>query len=263
MLPPDRPTCASGSMLEVSVGRKGKAYRVRTTVRRHGLWLCALTIVTALSQASFVQAQIGALTTNCKSSGFNRTKTVYQFVATCRGRAPSPDGSLIIVQRAYRDRQPPIELQDSHGKILARLSSLSDDMPFTVLWSPDAHWLAVNHHVGSFMDELELFEIVDRRVVRRRQLVTAAKRQAVSRFRCLTPDAVLPSAMRWSKDSRHLMIVTISSPYACSENAKAGDWWPLWMIGDVATGRIDAKSVRVDKAEGALQEPRDPLYRRF
>ena len=229
------------------MGRKGKAYRVRTTVRRHGLWLCALTIVTALSQASFVQAQIGALTTNCKSSGFNRTKTVYQFVATCRGRAPSP----------------PIELQDSHGKILARLSSLSDDMPFTVLWSPDAHWLAVNHHVGSFMDELELFEIVDRRVVRRRQLVTAAKRQAVSRFRCLTPDAVLPSAMRWSKDSRHLMIVTISSPYACSENAKAGDWWPLWMIGDVATGRIDAKSVRVDKAEGALQEPRDPLYRRF
>ncbi|WP_243403021.1 MULTISPECIES: hypothetical protein [Bacteria] len=224
---------------------------------------CAIVSGFALGFASSTSAQIGALTTDCKASGFNRSKTAYQFVATCPGRAPSPDGRLAIVQHAYRDRQPPIELQDAKGKTLAHLATLADDMPFAVLWSRDGRWLAVNHHVGSFMDELQLFEIVGRQIVRRRALVTAAKRQAVTRYRCLRPDSVLPSAVRWSKDSRHLMVVTISSPYACSENAKAGDWWPLWMIGDVATGRIDAKSVKVDKAEGALHEPRDPLYRSF
>lgn len=224
---------------------------------------CAIAIAIMPGSNSIASAQVGALTTDCKAGGFNRQHTVYQFVATCPGRAPSPDGRLAVVQHAYRDRQPPIELQDARGKTLARLTTLSDDMPFAVLWSPDGRWLAVNHHAGSFMDELRLFEVVRQRIVERRTLVIAAKRQAVSRYRCLKPDAVLPSAMRWSKDSRHLVIVTISSPYACSENAKAGDWWPLWMIGDAVTGRVDTNSVRADKAEGALQEPRDPLYRRF
>lgn len=223
----------------------------------------SIAILIALGHTTPMRAQIGALSTNCRASGFDRNKIIYQFVATCRGRAPSPDGRLAIVQRAYRDRQPPITLQDAHGRTLARLRSLSDDMPFAVLWSPNGQWLAVNHHVGSFMDELQLFEIVDRRIVRRRDLVTAARRQATQTYRCLTPNAVLPSAIRWSKDSRRLMMVTISSPYACSATARPGDWWPLWMIGDIRTGRIDPKSVKVDRAEGALQEPRDPLYRRF
>lgn len=239
------------------------AHGVCPVARRRLLSAWSIAILMAPGHAAPVHAQIGALSTDCRASGFNRTRSIYQFVATCRGRAPSPDGRLAIVQRAYKDRQPPITLQDAHGRTLALLPSLSDDMPFAVLWSPDGRWLAVNHHVGSFMDELQLFEIVDRQIVRRRDLVTAARGQATRRYRCLAPHAVLPSAIRWSKDSRRLMMVTISSPYACSATARPGDWWPLWMIGDIHTGRIDPKSVRVDRAEGALQEPRDPLYRRF
>lgn len=220
-------------------------------------------VAAGLTFSASVSAQIGALTTDCRASGFNARKTAYQFVATCPGRAPSPNSQFAIVQHAYRDRQPPIELQDSRGKILVRLTSLSDDMPFTVLWSPDGHWLAVNHHVGSFMDELQIFEIVNRRIVERPALAKSAKQQAVSRYRCLNPADVLPSAIRWSKDSRRLMMVTISSLYACSDTAKIGDWWPLWMIGEVRTGQVDFRSIRVDKAEGPLREARDILYRRF
>ncbi|MEA1085384.1 hypothetical protein SFC76_14050 [Sphingomonas sp. CD22] len=207
--------------------------------------------------------QISALSTDCKAGGPRRGLGVYQFVATCAGRAPSPDGRLAIVQRAYRDRQPPIELQDANGRIVARLGNLSDDMPFTVMWSPDSHWVAVNHHVGSFMDELKIFEIVGRTIIERPRLTNAARQQAVQRFRCLSPSSVLPNAIRWSKDGHRLAMVTISSQDACSETAKRGDWRPLWMIGDVRTGRIDPASVRVDKADGPLREPRDPLYRGF
>ncbi|MBJ6122307.1 hypothetical protein JAO74_10945 [Sphingomonas sp. BT553] len=207
--------------------------------------------------------QIGALSTDCKASGFDRGHRAYQFVATCAGRAMSPDGRYAIVQRAYRDHQPPIELQTAGGRVVARLPELSDDMPFVVLWSPDSRRIAVNHHVGSFMDDLRLFEIVGNKVVPRSALIVAAKHLAVQRFRCLSPGAVLPNAARWSADGHRLMIVTVSSLYACSDTAKAGDWWPLWMIGDVRTGRIDPASIRIDKADGPLREPRDTLYRGF
>lgn len=216
-----------------------------------------------LYSPSALQGQIGALSTDCKASGLNRDRSAYQFVATCPGRAMSPDRRLVVVQRSYRDRQPPIEIRDAAGKTLGRLSSISDDMPFVVLWSPDSHWVAINHHVGSFMDELHLFEIVGRKIVERPGLVKTVKQHAVRRYPCLTPAAVLPGAMRWSKDSHRLMLVTISSLYACSETAKKGDWWPLWMIGDIRTGRIDPASIRIDKGDGPLREPRDPMYRSF
>lgn len=226
--------------------------------------IVALTIVAATAVASYPSAlpgQIGALSTDCKASGFSRDHRVYQIVATCPGRATSPDGRLAIVQRAYRDRQPPIELQDAKGRTLARLGSVSDDMPLTILWSPDSHWVAVNHHVGSFMDELHLFAIAGQTIVERPALVKAAKQHAVRRYPCLTPDAVLPNALRWSRDSRHLVLVTVSSLYACSDTARKGDWFPLWMIGDVRAGRVDPTSLRVDKADGPLKEPIDRLYR--
>ncbi len=223
------------------------------------LSLCATAALMNCPSASL--GQIGALSIDCKASGFTRDRSAYQFVATCPGRATSPDRRLVVVQRAYDDRQPPIVVQDAAGRTLGRLSSISDDMPFVVLWSPDSHWIAVNHHVGSFMDELRLFEIVGEKIIERPGLVKAAKYQAVRRYPCLTSSAVLPKAMRWSKDSRRLVLVTISSLYACSDNAKKGDWWPLWMVADVGTGRIDPASIRVDKADGPLKEPSETRYR--
>lgn len=208
-------------------------------------------------------AQVGALTTDCTAGGYNRRTKWHQFVATCAGRAQSPNSRFAIVQHAYREKQPPIELQDGLGRTLARIPNLSDDMPFSVSWSQDSRWVAVNHHVGSFMDQLRLFEIVGSRLVERTALTQAAQRVATSRYPCLSSDAVLPSAIRWGKDGHHLVMVTISSLYACNDTAKRGDWWPLWMVGDVRTGQIDLRSVRVDKADGPLREPRDEVYRRL
>jgi hypothetical protein len=54
-----------------------------------------------------VHAQVGALEVDCKLGGGGGADG-YQFVATCPGRAKSPDGRFAVVQRPYRDRQPPI-----------------------------------------------------------------------------------------------------------------------------------------------------------
>ncbi|MDP1027871.1 hypothetical protein Q5H91_11650 [Sphingomonas sp. KR1UV-12] len=233
------------------------------TLARIVTLFAAIGIAVICDANTLSMAQVGALSTDCKAVGFDEAHRTYQMVATCAGKAISPNGRYAIVQRAYRDRQPPILLQDTRGRTLMRLTMLSDDMPFAVLWSPDSHWIAVNHHVGSFMDRLHLFEMVGDKAVERSTLIRAARHVVTRRYPCLTPDAVLPNALRWSKDGHHLVMVTISSLYACSDTAKSGDWWPLWMIGDVRTGKIDVASVRVDKADGPLHEPRDLLYRGF
>lgn len=213
--------------------------------------------------ASAAYAQVGALQTGCKFGGWE-AKGVYQFVSTCAGRALSPDGRFAVVQKAYDDTQPPIELQDADGRTLARLGSLSDDMPFQVMWSPDSKWFLVNHHVGSFMDVLQVFEIVDRRAVERPAVVKSAVDLASRRYTCLQPDMILPNGVKWSRDSRRVVLVTISRPDACTDYGRhRGTWHSLWMIEDVATGHIDPASVRVQRDDKPLKLPRTGAYAAF
>jgi hypothetical protein len=224
--------------------------------------MTALSAALAITPArSAAPPQATAFSTDCPSVGGD-IKQGYQFIATCAGRSYSPDRRYSIVQRAYDDKQPAIEVQDAHGRTIATLKSLSDDMPFRVFWAPDSRWFFVNHHVGSFMDEMQLFEITGRTVVEHRALVQSAIRTATGRFPCLPPNSVLPNGARWMPDGRSIVIVTISRPSACSEAGRPGSWKPLWMIGDARTGRIDRSSIRVARGDGELREPRDRLYAR-
>lgn len=214
--------------------------------------------------APAVHAQVSALETDCGLVGKPGAR-IYQFVATCAGRAASPDGRLAIVQKAYQEVQPPIELQDAQGRVLAALPSLSDDMPFSVAWSPDGRWFFVNHHVGSFMDVLRVFEIVGRTAVERPALVRAAVRTATSRYPCLPPDQVLPNGARWTRDGRGIVLVTVSRPGACAPEGGArrpGPWRSLWMIGEVGSGRILPGSIRVQPNDRPPRMPVDGLYAR-
>jgi hypothetical protein len=203
------------------------------------------------------------LETDCEVGG-ERGEDGYQFVATCPGRAKSPDGRFAVVQRAYRDRQPPIELQDSKGRVVAKLGTLSDDMPFQVHWSPNSRWFFVNHHVGSFMDVLKIFEITGGRAVERPALVRSAAKIASRRYPCLRRDMILPSGARWTRDGRSIVLVTISRPDACSSDytRRPGRWQPLWMIGDARSGLVEARSIEPEPGDRGLREPRTGLYSR-
>lgn len=208
-------------------------------------------------------AQVGALQTDCGLGG-GLSDGSYQFVSTCAGRAQSPDGRLAIVQRAYRDAQPPIELRDDRDRTLASLPGISDNMPFSVSWAPNSRWFFVNHHVGSFMDELKVFEIVGNRAVERPALHASAVRIATDWYPCLPPGMVRPRGYRWTADSRRVVLVTLSATYACHPDfsQRRGTWRPLWMIGDVRTGRVVTGSVRAALDSGPLEPPRDGQYRR-
>lgn len=217
----------------------------------------------AVPARSGAAAQATALDTDCKSVGGD-AKSGYQFIPTCAGRALSPDRRYAIVLHAYRDNQPPIELQDARGRVLGKLPGLRDDMPFRVFWAPNSRWVFVNHHVGSFMDEMQVFEIVGDRVFERKALNRSATRVAVGRYPCLPENMVLPNGTRWTRDGRHIVLVTVSAPYACSEFGKRpGTFKELWMIGDARTGRILPTSIRVDHSITRLIEPRDGIYARF
>ena len=230
---------------------------------RLSAWSCSLAAAAlAVAPARPMPPQATAFYTDCRSVG-GRIATGYQFIATCAGRSWSPDRRYSIVQRAYENEQPPIEVRDARGRTIATLKSLGDDMPFRVFWSRDSRWFFVNHHVGSFMDEMQLFEITGGSVVERGTLVRSAVRAAVGRFPCLPPRGVLPNGARWLPDGRRIVLVTISRPDACADSARRPRVWkPLWMIGDARTGRIDQRSVRIARGDGELQEPRDGPYAR-
>jgi len=231
----------------------------KSALRCIAVGLYALLIVLCASAA---EAQVGALQTDCRLGG--KRGDSYQFVATCAGSAPSPDRHFAVVQHPYRDTQPPIELQDAQGRTIVRLRSLSDDMPFSVWWSPNSRWFFVNHHVGSFMDTLQVFEVKGRSAIERPALGRAAVRLATRRYPCLRPQMVYPNGLRWSRDGRRLIIVTISATYACQEFARhPGRWQSLWMIGDVQSGRLDGNSIRVQPDEGPLAPPRGGPYGGF
>lgn len=224
----------------------------------------AVTLGLAFAVVSATHAEVGALQTDCKLGG-KQDDGSYQFVATCPGRSVSPDGKFVVVQKAYDDDQPPIELQNAHtGRSVTTLRSLSDDMPFSVSWAPNSRWFYVNHHVGSFMDVLQLFQIVGGKAPERRTLVRAAIRQAVHRYPCLPPNMVLPNGTKWSRNGKRIVIVTISRPDVCETwSRRHGTWRSLWMIGDIRTGRIVPGTIRIQADDKPLEMPKDGPYADF
>lgn len=228
-------------------------------MKTKGLARLLFAIVLCLLVAPAAHAQVGALQTGCGLVG-GRSDGAYQFVATCAGRSSSPDGRFAVVQKAYEDQQPPIELQDAEGRVLAALPSLSDDMPFSVAWSPNARWFFVNHHVGSFMEVLQVFEIAGETAVERPALGRSAVKIATTRYPCLPPDQVLPNGARWTRDGKGIVLVTISRPDACAMFKRPGRWRSLWMIGDVDSGLVSSASIRAQPDDKPLRMPADGPY---
>lgn len=228
------------------------------------MWLKLALPFLFLTVAPVAQAQVGALQTDCKLGGMQRDGS-YQFIPTCAGRAISPDGRFAIVQKSYDDDQPPIEFQNGRSKVLMKVHNLSDDMPFSVLWSPDSRWLMVNHHVGSFMDVLQIFEIVHSRAIERTALIKAVQREAVRRYPCLPLDMVLPNGIKWSRDSRRVALYTVSRPDTCTEwSKKKGTFKALLMVGNITTGKIETATVRILPDDGkTIQIPKSSAYAGF
>lgn len=201
-----------------------------------------------------VKAQVTAFTTNCDLAGPQTTGEV-QFLPTCPGRAPSPDRHHAVVQTVIGDGRTLLELQDASGRVLDALPSLSDGMPLTVRWAPNAKWFLANHYDGSGLSFLQLFEMVGNKAIERPALGGLAIKEMVDRYPCLQPDLVMLSGLGWSQDSASIILLARSRLDACSamhlpgaptENGHSPDagWKPLRMIGKVAHAAIDPKSIR-------------------
>lgn len=217
-------------------------------------------------------AQITVFETDCKLAGAD-TNGMYQFVPTCAGRAPSPDNRFAIVQREDGDGiSSLVELQDARGRRLDTLPSLNDAMPFTILWAPRAGWFFANHYIGSGLSLLRVFEIVDSKAIERPTLVQQAIRLSRQRYPCLPDDdLIVPMGLRWSLDGDAIILLTTARLDACRDSASHDDapayvampdmgWKPLWMIGQAATGTIDALSIRVQDFDTPFVPPTDGPY---
>lgn len=225
----------------------------------------------ALLGSAPAAAQVGALQTDCKLGG-PQDRRSYQFVATCAGRAPSPDRRFSIVQRAYTADQPPIELQDRHGRTITRIGQLRDDMPFAVLWAPNSQWFLVSHHVGSFMDRPEVYQISNRRVISRDRFRLIGQQLAQKIFPCLPrskADWARGAVQGWSKDGRRVAWAFITQTDMCSPEyggksvSYEKNWKPVWMISEIPSGRVIPGSVHIDNSRSGLTLPRDHRYDEF
>jgi len=221
--------------------------------------------------ASYASAQVGALQTECKLGG-PIGKRGYQFVATCAGRAVSPDGRFAIVQHAYTTIQRPIELQEAHGRVIAKIQALTDDMPFAVFWSPNSRWFAVNHHVGSFQERPEIYEITGTRVIAHGGIRREARRKAIRISPCLHKvkwDFVHGDVIGWSRDGRKVAWYFETDTDACMGPRELGpvpkseQWKAFWMITDAATGAIVPGSIRIIPDDRSDYYPPDKLYAEY
>jgi hypothetical protein len=185
----------------------------------------------------------------------------YQFVASCAATAPSLDGGLAVVQAA--GERGDVTLRDGKGGLVDELPALSDDMPFTVYWSPAGRWFFANHYTGSGQDRLRLFEVVNGMAIERSDVFADAVRALVERYPCLARASHIDaSGWRWSRDGTRLLLIAYARPDACSpdpgERGPRGDWQPMWMIGDIRTGRVDRSSARVRRH--VAPPPKDGAY---
>jgi hypothetical protein len=230
-----------------------------------------LTFILILFGGVSAAAQVGALQTDCGLGG-TTGKGGYQFVATCAGRALSPDRHYSIVQRAYQDDQPPIELQNGRGRTVTKIRQLSDDMPFAIFWAPNSRWFLASHHVGSFMDRPEVYEVKNGRVIAHNEFRRVGLALAQRLFPCLPQartDWANGAVQGWSKDSRRIAWVFITRTDMCSKDyggrsvSYEKSWKPIWMISEIPSGRIIEGSVHIDRSETGLKLPADHRYDEF
>jgi hypothetical protein len=207
----------------------------------------------------------GALDTDCSHVEDGLGGPGYQFVNACPGHSQSPDGRFAIVQRGGESGGS-VMLSDKSGELRDEIPSLMDAMPFVLFWQPQSAWFFVNHYLGSGLERLRVFEIVNRSAIERSSVFAEATREMVRRYPCLGRHAsVVASGWQWSRDGRRIAMVVYARPDACLEPdgkgnwVPQGDWQPRWMIGDAATGRIDPASVRV-RRNGVGPMPADGPY---
>jgi len=207
----------------------------------------------------------GALDRDCSHVADGLGGPGYRFISGCPGRAASPDGRFAV----SLSPQEGAKLVDASGTLLGDIPNLSDAMPFVIFWSPRSNWFFANHYLGSGLERLRVFEIVNRTAIERSSMFAAATREMIAHYPCLGRHAsvVVASGWRWSRDGRRIAMAVYARPDSCHAEVAPGLWEPqgrwetLWMIGDAESGQIDPASVRVRTDSGPM--PSDGPYAAF
>jgi hypothetical protein len=211
----------------------------------------------------------GAFDVDCSHVGKGLGGPGYQFIATCPVRSVAPNGRWAVEQTG--GEAGGVSLTDAEGEPLDDLPQLMDGMPFVLFWSPRSDWFLVNHYQGSTMDQLRVFQIVNREAIERSAVFAEATRIMVERNPCLAraqSGRVYASGWRWSRDGRRIALVAYAHPAACIPPVASRpghedeDVETLWMIGEAASGRIDPASVR-ERPGGLGDMPADGPYAGF
>ena len=203
---------------------------------------------------------------DCSGVGREPGASAYTFQSPCAGRSIAPNGRWGVEMIAPTGA---VRLAGPDGLSIDDIASLADGLPFVLEWSPRSDWFFVNHSLGRGEERLRLFQIINRSVVERSALFAEASREMVRRFPCLGRGGeVRVSGRRWSADGSRVALVAYAPADACLVRRGAGDFavegdlQPLWMIGEVESGRIDPATVRTH-AGGIAELPSDGPYAAF
>ena len=206
------------------------------------------------------------LNLDCDGVGRQPGGSAYTFRPPCAGRSIAPNGRWGVEVIAGTGN---VRLGGPDGRTIDDIPSLTNDMPFVLEWSPRSDWFFVNHSVGNGEERLRVFQIVNRSVIERSALLAEATEEMVRRYPCLGNGAqVRVAGQRWSDDGRRIAFAAYAATNAClvergaGDFAIAGEWEPLWMIGEAASGRIDPGSIR-PRSGGSGALPSDGPYAAF
>jgi hypothetical protein len=204
----------------------------------------------SLREPSVAAVPGGALDTDCAHVAGGLGGPGYQFIVGCPGRSESPDGRSAVVLRGGEGGG--VILTGRDGRLQDEIPNLADAMPFVLFWSPRSNWFFANHYLGSGLDRLRVFEIVNGSAIERSAVFAEATKRMVRRYPCLGRGAsIVASGWKWSRDGRRIAMIVYARPDSCGNFDAQGNWqvgpnWHrLWMIGDVESGRIDPASVRI------------------
>jgi|SRR6185369_15990804 len=213
----------------------------------------------------------GALDQNCDHSGKNPDGG-YQFIIGCPVTVTSPDGEWkLLLGKETPESFAPVTVLRSDGSVVASVSALADGMPFVLYWLPRPNWFLVNHHVGSFMDRPEVYEIAGGRVILH-DLTAGAAKEAKRISPCLRRvkwNFVQGDAVGWSNDGKRIAWYFETRPDACMGPDEFGpvppnEWWKsFWMISDAETGAVLADSIRIIPDDKPAHFPDDKLYAEY
>lgn len=178
----------------------------------------------------------------------------YRFLTGCSGQAPSFDARFYVVKNAGRNTGVGL-VRGGSGQSLDDLGTLDDGRAFSIFWSPVNHRFFANQQLNPGFDRFRLFEVRGDRLVESRVLGEAAAQILLARRACLAPADIAVSGIRWGADGRRAALLVHARREACGGTGNAR---PLWMIGDVVTGRIERGSLRPRSGRAPL--PQDGPY---